>query len=147
MKRDELDKSKDNGAPSLQSMLEVKLETLLHDLIRQHGTVETAKALGVNYKTLTAAPASSHLTPRLYDALERLLMIRKFAALEEVIESVRGLAKQVVEWVEELERVAADRTWPLRPQPRQEFRRTDPSVVTMAPQAGESEVYGPALPR
>ena len=39
-----------------------------------------------------------------------------------------------------------DRTWPVRSQPRQEFRRTDPSVVTMEPQAGESEVCGSAWP-
>ncbi len=39
-----------------------------------------------------------------------------------------------------------DRKWPLRSQPRQEFRRTDPSAVTMEPQAGESDIYGPAWP-
>ena len=46
MKRDELDKSKDNDAPSLQSMLEVKLEALLHDLIKQHGTRGDGKEAG-----------------------------------------------------------------------------------------------------
>ena len=64
--------------------------------------MEAARTLRVNYKTLAAALHSGKLTPRLCDALERLLMIRELAALEEVRESVRGLAKQVKE-VERLE--------------------------------------------
>ena len=51
MKRDELGCMEDNDAPSLESMYQVKLEALLHDLITQHRSVETAKRLGVNYKT------------------------------------------------------------------------------------------------
>ncbi len=76
MKRDELDKSKDNDAPSLQSMLEVKLEALLHDLIRQHGTVETAKKLGVNYKTVARSVESGKLSVHLRQALTGLLLAR-----------------------------------------------------------------------
>ncbi len=62
---------------------ELRLTILLRDVVKQKGRMETAKVLGVNYKTLAAALASGKLTPRLCDALERLLMVRKFAALEE----------------------------------------------------------------
>ncbi len=47
--------------------------------------MEAARTLRINYKTLAAALQSGKLTPRLCDALERLLMIRELAALEEEI--------------------------------------------------------------
>ncbi len=37
-----------------------------------------------------------------------------------------------------------DITWPRGPQPRQEFRNTQPSVVIMEPQTGDEAVYGEA---
>ena len=52
--------------------------------------MEAAKTLRVNYKTLAAALVSGQLTPRLCDALERLLMVREFAALEEICEGACG---------------------------------------------------------
>ena len=58
MNRDELDDMKDNDAPSLESMLDVKLEELFHDLVTQHGPVETAKKLGVNYETVARSVES-----------------------------------------------------------------------------------------
>ncbi len=116
------------------------LTDLLRDMLKQKGRMEAARTLRVNYKTLAAALQSGKLTLRLCDALEHLLMIRELVALEEVRESVKAL----VERLNELERVTIDRTWPRRSQPRQEFRRTDPSVVPMEPRVGESEIYGPA---
>ena len=58
MKRDEFDCMEDNDAPSLESMYRVKLEALLHDLIGQHGPVDTAKRPGVNYKTVARSVES-----------------------------------------------------------------------------------------
>ena len=89
-------------APGLEGLHELRLKVLLRDVVEQKGRMDAAKILRVNYKSLAAALHSGKLTPRLCDALERLLMIRELAALEEVRESVRGLAKQVKE-VERLE--------------------------------------------
>ncbi len=94
----------EDTSPGLEGLHELRLTVLLRDLVKEKGRMEAAKILGVNYKTLAAALASGHLTPRLCDALERLVMNSKFAAFEEVRESVRGL----VELVEELERRAAE---------------------------------------
>ncbi len=90
--------------PGLESLHQLRLTVLLRDVVKQKGRMEAAQMLGVNYKTLATALASGQLTPRLCDALERQLMVRKFAALEEVRESVRWL----MERVDELERVAED---------------------------------------
>ena len=179
----------EDRTPGLEGLHELRLTVLLRDVVEQKGRMDEAKVLGVNYKTLVAALASGQLTPRLCDALERLLMIGELAALEEVRESVRGLAKQVERLELDLQGVVkelrqeigdeigsvekkqalgfeklsrrqdrmedsqgagtaptlsgTDNTRAPKTQPRQEFRRTDPSVVTMEPQAGESEIYGP----
>ena len=97
--------------PGLASLHELRLTVLLRDVVKQKGRMEAAKVLRVNYKALAAALQSGNLTPRLCDALERLLMIRELAALEEVNESVRGLSqqvKEVVDRVNKLGRVAAN---------------------------------------
>ena len=178
-------------SPGLESLHQVRLTALLRDLVNKRGRMEAAKILGVNYKTLAAALASGQLSPRLCDALERMLIIRKLATVEEVRKSVREL----VERVEELGRLTADlqngvgelqqgidkevgsvkkqqtqefrqlsrrlesmeaslgagtsqvltgtdRTWPRGTQPRQVFRRTHPSVVSMDPQPGDEAAYG-----
>ena len=56
--------------------------------------METARTLRVNYKTLAAALQSGKLTPRLCDALERLLMIRELAALEDSSPKNPGQAEE-----------------------------------------------------
>ena len=94
----------EDTTPGLERLHELRLTALLRDVVKQKGRMDAAKILGVNYKTLAAALASGQLTPRLCDALERQLMIRKFAALEEVRESVRVL----VERVDDLGRLAAE---------------------------------------
>ena len=88
--------------PGLESLHELRLSALLRDLVKRKGRMEAARTLRVNHKTLAAALDSGRLTPRLCDALDRLLLIRELTALEEVRESVNGLAKQVKE-VERLE--------------------------------------------
>ena len=161
---------------------ELRLTILLRDGAKQKGRMD-------------AALTSGHLTPRLCDALELLLMNRKFAALEEVRGSVRELAERM----DELERATTDlqvrvgelqqgnddkfgsvttkqarefeelsrrldsieasegagtaptqsgtgKTWPRRSQPRRLFRRTNPSVDTIEPQAGDDAAYGVAWP-
>ncbi len=55
----------DRDAPGLESMLEVKLEVLLHDLLGKHGPVEMAKKLGVNFKTVGRSVESGELSVNL----------------------------------------------------------------------------------
>ena len=79
-----------DDTPSLESLHKVRLTALLNDLMKR-GKLEAAQILGVNHKTLTAALDSGILTPRLSDALERVLLSREIEAFEKVRERVDEL--------------------------------------------------------
>lgn len=70
----------DNGeltakdAPSLESVHEVKLEALLHDLLKKEGRLRAARMLGVNYKTVARSIESGRLSVHLREALMRRLL-------------------------------------------------------------------------
>ena len=68
---------KDRDAPGLESMLEVKLEALLHDLLVEQGPGNTAKMLGVNYKTVARSVDSGKLLVHLRGALMGRLVARR----------------------------------------------------------------------
>ena len=55
--------------PSLESVQEVRLLALLHDLVRQEGRTGAAGALGVHRKTVAAAVNTGRLSRRMQDAL------------------------------------------------------------------------------
>ena len=55
--------------PSLESVLELRLLVLLHDLVRQEGRTGAAGALGVHRKTVAAAVNTGRLSRRMQDAL------------------------------------------------------------------------------
>lgn len=178
---------RDGDTPSLASVHEVKLEAMLHDLIREHGTMQTAKTLGVNNKTLSRSIESGKLSVHLREALMARLLARKdfgtrdqersrsleqaldrlaeelrdglqelrkevrtgFSSMEE--KQVRGFEKMS----KQVHREKSDagtmsplsgthRAWPRKSQPRQTFRRTHPSVVTIEGQEGDETVYGTA---
>ena len=67
----------------------MRLTALLHDLLKE-GKLEGAQPLGVNHKTLTAALDSGVLTPRLSDAMENGLWLRKIEAVENSEGGLRG---------------------------------------------------------
>lgn len=75
---------------NLESLHSVRLTALLHDLMKE-GKLEAAQLLGVNHKTLTAALESGVLTPRLSDALEKVLLSRELEAFEKVRERVEEM--------------------------------------------------------
>ena len=79
-----------DATPNLESLQKVRLTALLHDLMKE-GKLEAAQLLGVNYKTLAAAVDSGVLTPRLSDALEKVLLSREIEAFEKVRERVEEL--------------------------------------------------------
>ena len=66
-------------APSLESVQEVRLLALLHDLVRKEGRSGAAAILGVHRKTVAAAVNTGRLSRRMQDALGMLLMERKAA--------------------------------------------------------------------
>ena len=173
------DKLLDSEAtPNLESLHKVRLTALLHDLMKQ-GKLEAAQLLGVNHKTLSAALDSGDLTPRLSDALEKVLLSREKETFERVTERVDKLASRVetveergknipgeieeavrgeverrmAEWNKAVEEDAGsqkegtpDAEDDGGSPPRQLFRHTSPSVITMEPQPGDEEVFGDAWP-
>ena len=56
---------------SLDSLRQMRLLALLRDMIEAEGKVQTAAALGVNYRTLVRHEETGRLTDRMADALER----------------------------------------------------------------------------
>lgn len=61
-------------APSLESVHEVKLEALLHDLLRKEGRLGAARMLGVNYKTIARSIDSGRMSVHLREALMTRLL-------------------------------------------------------------------------
>ncbi len=83
-----------DAADNLESVHNVRLTALLHDLVKD-GKLEAAQLLGVNHKTLTAALDSGVLTPRLSDALEKVLLSRERETFERVGERLDELVGRV----------------------------------------------------
>lgn len=79
-----------DATDNLESLHNVRLTALLHDLMNE-GKMGAAQLLGVNHKTLTAARDSGVLTPRLSDALEKVLLSRELESLEKVKELVEEM--------------------------------------------------------
>ena len=168
-----------DATPNLESLHKVRLTALLNDLMKE-GKLEAAQLLGVNYKTLAAAVDSGTLTPRVSDALEKVLLSREIEAFEKVrerveelegrLEAVEGrvgnipgeieeaVQREVERRMAELTEAAADEASSLGTgtaaategnggsPPRQMFRTTLPSVITMEPQPGDEQVFGDAWP-
>ena len=65
-----------DGAPSLESLRELRLRALLNDLVHDLGPVKAAEQLGIDRKTLWRSEGAGEMSPRLIKALERLLLER-----------------------------------------------------------------------
>lgn len=182
---------KDKDAPSLENVHEMKLEALLHDLIRNRGMMQAARMLGVNYKTVSRSIEAGNLSVHLKQALMARLLIReekgvgrrqRSRSLEQAVDrlaaelrdGLRELREEVRDGFTSMEetqdrgfermskqvpRMAiepgagdmastsnTDRTLPRKSQPREYFRQTHPSLVTMDYQPGDEEVFGNAWP-
>ena len=87
---------------SLDSLRQMRLLALLRDMIDDGGKVKAAKALGVNYRTVSKAVRSGTLTERLADALERHLLLGGSSAAAQQRELVETLEKWLAELEEEL---------------------------------------------
>ena len=82
---------------SLDSLREMRLWALLGDMVDDGGKVKAAKALGVNYRTLSRAVESGTLTDRMANALERHLLLGGGSAAAQQRERVGSLEKRLAE--------------------------------------------------
>ena len=85
---------------SLESLRQMRLMALLRDMVDDGGKVRAAKALGVNYRTVSKAAGSGTLTDRMADALERHLLLGGGSAAAHQ----RGRVDALVERLSALER-------------------------------------------
>ena len=84
-----------DGAPSLESLRELRLGALLRDLVNDLGPGKAAEQFGVDRKTLWRWQKSAVLPPRLAETLERMLLERAVAAAGQDGERVRALEERV----------------------------------------------------
>ena len=80
---------------SLDSLRHMRLMALLRDMIDDGGKVKAAKALGVNYRTVSKAVRSGTLTDRMADALERHLLLGGGSAAAQQQDRVDALVERV----------------------------------------------------
>ena len=80
---------------SLDSLRQMRLKALLRDMIDDGGKVKAAKALGVNYRTVSKAVGSGTLTDRMSDALERHLLLGGGSAAAQQRDRVDALVERV----------------------------------------------------
>ena len=76
-----------DGAPSLESLRELRLQALLNDLVKDLGQAKAAEELGIDRKTLWRSEGVGRMSERLAEALERLLLQR---ALAERVSELEG---------------------------------------------------------
>ena len=86
-----------DGTPSLESLRELRLRALLNDLVKDLGQARAAEELGIDRKTLWRSEGAGRMSERLVEALERMLLQRAVAALEEDRGTVRALEERVSE--------------------------------------------------
>ena len=96
-----------DATDTLEDLHSVRLTALLKELMKE-GKLEAAQLLGVNHKTLTSALESGSLTPRLSDALEKVLLSRELAAFEKVRERLGELVERVEAVEERGEKVSGE---------------------------------------
>ena len=142
---------------SLESLRQMRLLALLRDMIDDGGKVKAAKALGVNYRTVSKAVGAGTLTDRMSDALERELR----GGLEAVVGEVKAFGEEHARSMRHVEqrlvRLEAGRHGSVTPSPtgaegesgpkRRYVRpRTYPQLVTPEAEPDEDLVYGDATP-
>ena len=79
------------------SLRELRLRALLNDLVKDLGQARAAAELGIDRKTLWRSEGAGRMSERLAEALERMLLQRAVAAMEEDRGTVRALEERVSE--------------------------------------------------
>ena len=86
-----------DGTPSIESLRELRLRALLNDLVNDMGPGKLAEQFGVDRKTLWRWQRAAELPPRLAETLERMLLERAVAAMEDDRKRVGALEERVGE--------------------------------------------------
>ena len=81
--------------PNLDAVRELRLLTVLRELVERHSQSEAAELLGIGRKTIWRSMTSGRLTPRLAIALEQWLVEADRAALTAVEQRVGAVEGQV----------------------------------------------------
>ena len=89
------------GTRSVENVHHLRMMALLRDLVRDMGTMQAAEALGVDRKTVWRGMSAGRLSPRLADAMERLLLEQGVADSARQLERIEVLEGRV-------EKVAGD---------------------------------------
>ena len=157
---------------SLDSLWHMRLMALLRDMIEAEGKVQTAAALGVNYRTLVRHEETGRLTDRMADALEQQdrvdALVERVSALERelrggleaVVGEVKAFREEHARSMRHVERrlvrLEAGSKGSVAPSPtgaeteptkRRYVRpRTYPQLVTLEAEPDEDLVYGDATP-
>ena len=147
---------------SLDSLRHMRLMALLRDMIEAEGKVQTAAALGVNYRTLVRHEETGRLTDRMADALERVSALERElrGGLEAVVGEVKAFREEHARSMRHVERrlvrLEAGGHGSVTPSPtgaeteptkRRYVRpRTYPQLVTREAEPDEDLVYGDATP-
>ena len=90
------------GAPGLESVLELRLMAQLTDVVRNHGMGGAAEKLGVSRQTLWRARTSGTLPPSLFTALERLVRETDDTEAAAQRERTEALERRVKAWEKEV---------------------------------------------
>ena len=91
-----------DGSPSIESLRELRLRALLNDLVNDMGPGRLAEQFGVDRKTLWRWQRAAELPPRLAETLERMLLERAVAAMEEDRKRVGALEERVSDLEDQL---------------------------------------------
>ena len=84
-----------DGSPSIESLRALRLRALLNDLVHDLGPVKAAAELGIDRKTLWRSEGAGQMSPRLVEALERMLLERAVVAMEKDRRRVGALEERV----------------------------------------------------
>ena len=96
------------GTRSVENVHHLRLMALLKDMVRELGPVETAETLGLDRKTIWRSLSAGRLSPRLADAVERLLLAEGVADSQRQRERMEALELRVDELAGDVEALAEE---------------------------------------
>lgn len=132
---------------SLGSLRQMRLLALLHDMVDDGGKVKAARALGVNYRTLSRAVESGTLTERMSDALERHLLLGGGSAAAQQRELVEAQVERLAALEEELQgglTTVAGEVKALREEHARAMRHVERRLVGLESEGKRVEIPSPA---
>lgn len=136
-------------APSLEDLRTMRLTALLNDVVDELGQVQAAQELGIDRKTLWRSRTTGKLTPRLSDALERLLLskdlseaMRQGKWIDGLTEGVSALAEQLRDSFE----IVTGETKAFREEHARAMRHVERRLVALESGRNRAETPSPVVP-